>query len=355
MWDAVRFRELVSGRRTSGTATVLRGLLRLAECPYAGAVAARNRAYDLGWKAVERVDVPVVSIGNLTTGGTGKTPLAAWLVRWARAAGLRVVLISRGYHARPGEANDEARELAERFPDLVHLQQPDRVSAARRAVAEFGAQLILLDDGFQHRRLRRDLDIVLLDALEPFGFDHLLPRGLLRESLAGLRRAHVVGLSRADLVSETARRDIKARVALLAPQATWLELSHAFTTLRSSDGAERSWRELAGRPVAAFAGIGNPEGFRRALVEHGYLLSGWREFPDHHHYASADLDDLTRWAAALQPRPVALVCTHKDLVKIPRERLGDIPLEAVCVETRLQAGEPELVARLRNLDVVHHA
>jgi tetraacyldisaccharide 4'-kinase len=317
-------------------------------------MAARNVAFDRSWKQSYHVAAPVVSIGNLTTGGTGKTPLAAWITRWARQAGLRVVLVSRGYGSRSGSANDEALELASQLPDLVHLQQADRVAAAVRAISEFHAQLVLLDDGFQHRRLRRDLDIVLLDALEPFGFDHVLPRGLLRESVTGLRRAHLVGLSRANLVSPQQREAVRRRVQALAPQASWVELSHEVVALRQASGQERSWRELVGKPVAAFAGIGNPEGFRRGLVECGYEVVAWREFPDHHAYATSDLEALARWAEQATPRPAAIVCTHKDLVKIPVDRLGDLPLEALRVEAKFLAGEQELTQRLRNLDFVQH-
>jgi len=354
MWDAAQFRELVSGRIVGASANCLRALLRVAEVPYSAATALRNWAFDRGLKRSVRIPVPVVSIGNLTTGGTGKTPLAAWIARWAQEAGLRVVLISRGYGSRSGQANDEALELAAQLPTLVHLQQPDRVGAAQRAIAEFGAQLILLDDGFQHRRLRRDLDIVLLDALEPFGFGHVLPRGLLRESLAGLRRASVVGLSRANLVSPSEREAIRGRVCKLAPQATWVELAHQVVALRRSSGEERSWRELVGQPVAAFAGIGNPDGFRRGLIECGYQIVAWREFPDHHPYSANDLERLARWAEEATPRPAAIVCTHKDLVKIPSHRLGSLPLEALRVEAKFLAGESEFIERLRNLDFVQH-
>ncbi len=165
-----------------------RGALALAEIPYAAAVDWRNRRYDCG-ATVQRVGVPVVSVGNLTLGGTGKTPLVEWLARWFADRGVRVVLVSRGYGALPGQPNDEALELAQSLPQVPHLQNRDRVQAALEAIGELGAQLILLDDGFQHRRLARDLDLVLVDALEPFGFGHVFPRGTLREPLAGWRRA----------------------------------------------------------------------------------------------------------------------------------------------------------------------
>src|SRR5262249_34901289 len=156
------FREVVSGQRRGAAASILRGILRLVEAPYSSAVAWRNRQYDLGRKAVERVGVPVISVGNLSLGGTGKTPLIEWLARWFRERGVRVAIVSRGYGTKAGSRNDEALELAEKLPDVPHVQNPDRVAASHAAIAEHNCQLILLDDAFQHRRIHRKLDIVLL-------------------------------------------------------------------------------------------------------------------------------------------------------------------------------------------------
>ena len=257
------FRALISGQRRGAQAALLRGLLRAAEMPYTAAVQWRNRQYDRGHKPIERVDVPVISVGNLTLGGTGKTPLVAWLARWFRQRGVRVTIISRGYGAEAGAQNDEALELEQTLPDVPHVQNPDRVAAAKMAIEEFDCQLILLDDAFQHRRIHRDLNIVVVDALEPFGFGHVFPRGALREPLAGLRRSDVVVLSRADLVEPLERERIRSTVAQYAPAAIWLEASHQPEKLLSASGREEALSALAGQPVAAFCGIGNPAGFRQ--------------------------------------------------------------------------------------------
>src|SRR5690606_6118545 len=185
--DPARWEALISGQRRGFAARLARGALTLGELPYALAVLWRNRRYDRRPELVQHAPIPVVSIGNLTTGGTGKTPLVAWVARYLRGLDLRVVLLSRGYGAPDGALNDEALELEQRLPDVPHVQQPDRVAAVNLAAEEFASQIAVLDDGFQHRRLARDLDIVLLDALQPFGYGHLLPRGLLREPLKGLR------------------------------------------------------------------------------------------------------------------------------------------------------------------------
>ncbi len=329
------FRELVSGRRRGVAASFLRGALQLAEVPYKAAVSWRNRQYDRG-KNVERVGVPVVSVGNLTLGGTGKTPLVEWLARWFRQRGLRVAIVSRGYGAEAGSRNDEALELEQKLPDVPHVQNPDRVAAARLAIEEFESQVILLDDAFQHRRIHRDLNIVLLDALEPFGFEHVFPRGTLREPIAGLKRADVIALSRADMVDAAERARIKAIAQRFAPQAIWLECQHAPQSLQASDGQTADLSTLAGRPVAAFCGIGNPVGFRHTLDRCGFKVVELREFPDHYAYQRADVEALAAWAGRL---PVeAVLCTHKDLVKLGVSRLGARPLWAVRIGLAISVG-----------------
>src|SRR3954463_11628125 len=231
MLSPSQFRDIVSGRHRGVAPTLTRGLLRAAEVPYTLAVDRRNRRYDRGHCQVHRVDVPVISVGNLTLGGTGKTPMVKWLAHKLQATGARVALVSRGYGATNGKQNDEALELAESLPGVPHIQNRDRVAAVNDAIREHNPQVIVLDDGFQPRRLARALDIVLLDALEPFGFDHVFPRGTLREPLAGLARANIVCLSRADAVSVDTREIIRRRVAEIAPAAIWCELAHVATRL----------------------------------------------------------------------------------------------------------------------------
>ncbi len=197
--DEAAFLRLVRGETHGALPSLARiGLGGIAGL-YRIGVGARNLAFDRGWKASHRAEVPVVSVGNLTLGGTGKTPMVEWVARWYRARGVRVAILSRGYGDSSG-MNDEGRVLEENLPDVPHLQAPDRVDLASRAVEELESELLVLDDGFQHRRLARDLDIVLLDALDPFGLGRIFPRGLLREPIGSLRRAGVVVLSRADLV-----------------------------------------------------------------------------------------------------------------------------------------------------------
>jgi tetraacyldisaccharide 4'-kinase len=340
MMGPTEFRDLVSGRHRGFGAFALRGLLRVAEVPYTLAVSIRNRRYDRGGTSVHQVSVPVISVGNLTLGGTGKTPMVKWLAQTLENLGARVAIVSRGYGAAAGQQNDEALELAQALPNVPHVQNRDRVAAAQEAIEKFDPQVLLLDDGFQHRRLARDLDIVLLDALEPFGFEHVFPRGTLRESLTGLARAGVICLSRADAVSPTERDSIKCRVAKLAPQAAWCELAHAASHLVNFSGQIQPLEYLVGKRVAAFCGIGNPAGFRHTLSATGCEVANKREFPDHYAYTPADLTELSD--AAIGSSAQFVVCTQKDLVKVQQDRLDDVPLWAVAIEMRFLSGGESL-------------
>jgi tetraacyldisaccharide 4'-kinase len=345
MLDASLFRDVVSGRRRGAGAAASRGLLRLAELPYSYAVRWRNRRFDSGRAEIHRVGVPVVSVGNLTLGGTGKTPLVEWLARWFAEQNVRVAIVSRGYRSPAGQENDEARELAQLLPDVPHVQNPDRVAAARAAIEQFSAEAIVLDDGFQHRRLARDLDIVLLDATEPFGFEHVFPRGTLREPLAGLDRADVVCLSRADWLDERGRDQLRQRVEELAPRAVWCEAIHAPRELRGVTGSVGPLTALAGRRVAAFCGIGNPQAFRRTLAATGCEIVWWREFADHHDYGGRDRVELDQAIADTDAEHV--VCTGKDIVKLPDEQLGGRPLWALTIELQILSGRLQLEDALR--------
>jgi tetraacyldisaccharide 4'-kinase len=341
------FRHLVSGRRRGLGAAAARMVLRAVEIPYTLVVCRRNRRFDRGRPPIERVSVPVVSVGNLTLGGTGKTPMVEWLARWFRQRQVRVTLISRGFGAEQGGVNDEALELEQRLPDVPHVQNRDRVAAAKLAIEEFECQLIVLDDAFQHRRIYRDLDIVLIDALEPFGFGHVFPRGTLREPVTGLARANVIALSRADVLNSAERTAINDEVRRHAPTALWIEMAHAPRRLVAADGGEQSLDTLRGLRVAVFCGIGNAAGFRHTLDGCGAEVLGFREFGDHHAYDRDDVEALAAWAAQLDV--AAIVCTAKDLVKLRVARLGSRPLWALAIELEILTGLREFEALLAPL------
>jgi tetraacyldisaccharide 4'-kinase len=330
------FRALISGRQRGWRADLQRGGLRLASWPYAAGVFLRNWLYDREWAVGRRVPVPVVSIGNLTLGGTGKTPCVEYVARWYRERGLRVALLSRGYGSSGGP-NDEALVLNENLPDVPHLQGADRATLASAALDTLGSEILILDDGFQHRRLHRDLDLVLVDATDPWGAGSLFPRGLLREPGSSLRRADLVLLTRCDQVGAQAVADLRRAVAETVPELPVLETVHRPTVLDDETGPAHSPDCLSGRPVAAFCGIGNPEAFRATLISLGAELTAFRTFPDHHRYAPQDFDSLDAWAAA-QPAPAWIVTTQKDRVKLRRARMGGRPLWGLRIALEIRAG-----------------
>jgi tetraacyldisaccharide 4'-kinase len=336
--------DLLSGRKRGALASVSRCLLSAGAAGYSLGAWVRNQAYDRGWKRIERAAIPVVSIGNLTTGGTGKTPFAAFIARWYRERGVRVAFISRGYGAHDAATNDEALVLDALCPDVPHLQNPDRVAAAHIARVELESQLVILDDGFQHRRLARDLDIVLIDATNPWGFGRLLPRGLLREPVSSLIRAHIVVITRVDHVDRDAIEAIRHSVNSTSSQCGIVEVAFPAARLVGAKGQSAPLDSLAGRSVAAFCGIGNPAAFRSSLVRLGYSVGHFRSFPDHHNYTRTDIEDLDRWIRSLGVD--AVFCTQKDLVKIALETLGDRPLWAVEIGAQVVTGRDLLDAQL---------
>ena len=336
--DAEAFKRLVDGTARGVGPTLARLALAGLSAPYGVVVGCRNAAYDHGLLPTAQGPMPVISVGNLTLGGTGKTPLVAWLARAVAAHGVRPAIVSRGYGAARGERSDEAAELSILLPDVPHVANRDRVAGVREAAAA-GAEIALLDDGFQHRRLGRDLDIVAVDATDPFGCGHLFPRGLLRESLTGLARGHAVVLTRAAAVDAQRRTDIR-RVLTTSCRGrlppVWVEATHRPVQLRSATSAAQPLERLTNARIAAFAGIGNPAAFRTSLTNLGAALIGFRLFPDHHAYTAADLDAIRDWAADLHADLV--VTTLKDLVKVRTDRLGDIPLFALEIALEILPG-----------------
>jgi tetraacyldisaccharide 4'-kinase len=321
-------------------------MLWAASQPYGWVSGLRNRLYDRGWKRSYRAGVPVVSVGNLTLGGTGKTPCVEYVAGFYANFGRRVVILSRGYGAA-GKANDEARVLAANLPGVPHLQGRDRVALSRQAVG-MGAEVVVLDDGFQHRRLARDLDIVLIDASEPWEEERMFPRGFLREFREELGRAHVVVLTRADQVDQFERGRLREVVARFAPHTELVLARHRPQCWLSVDGCRQDLEAFAERPVAAFCGLGQPGGFRRTLCDLGVRLCAFRLFPDHHHYTAGDMEDLAAWKEQWGPECV-LVTTQKDLVKMrPGHSIGR-DLWALRIAFDFQAGQDALDRKLKDV------
>jgi tetraacyldisaccharide 4'-kinase len=321
--------------------------LRLPAALFGVAARARRAAYDAGILPVHRLGVPVVCVGNLSTGGTGKTPMCALVAKRLAERGMRPGLLSRGYGSAPGSnaPNDEARLLERLLPDVPHVQDADRVRGGR-ALVERGCRSIVLDDGFQHRRLHRDLDLVLVDATRPWGLPAtgtgeapvraLLPRGLLREPPSSLTRADAIVLTRVPQASAVELEILERDMARFAPGKPVLRAEHRPVRLLDERGGEHALTALAGRDVDLASGIGNPEAFERTVRDLGARVKTHRAFADHHLYAAADLRGLGEAGRAL-------VVTAKDAVKLAPLGVAFLALE---VELAIVAGDAVLEALL---------
>jgi tetraacyldisaccharide 4'-kinase len=339
--------RLVSGEARGVGPALERLGLRAASVPYGLAVRLRNAAYERGWLRSERVPVPIVSVGNLTAGGTGKTPCVEYVARFYRNLERRVAILSRGYGGAGGR-NDEALVLEEYLPDVPHLQGVDRVALARTAVEELESEVLVLDDGFQHRRLARDVDVVLIDATAPWGHGYLLPRGLLREPPSSLRRADVLVLTRCDQTTAEQRERLRRTLNRIVPHLPLVETTHRPVDLCNSEGESAPLDLLRDGPAAAFCGLGNPEAFRRSLLDLGARLEDFRVYPDHHAYSRQDVEELNRWAERL-PTGAAIVTSQKDAVKLRLSRLADRPLWWLQIRLSVESGQDTLQERLRSV------
>lgn len=342
--------DVISGRRRGVIPAALRAACSVASWGYAAGIVWRNAAYDHGWLKTHRVDCPVISVGNITTGGTGKTPIVAWVAQQLQARGKHPGVLSRGYRSLDGAANDEALVLDRLCPGVTQVPMRDRVTGAAIAIRQHGCNALVLDDAFQHRRLGRDLDLVLIDATQPWGYGHLLPRGLLREPLSGLKRADAVIITRADQVDATTIVDIRHTVARIRGVNEHIAVRFAPQRLINSLGEKKAPVDVTAIKAGAFCGIGNPEGFRRTLQDLG-IDAELRTFPDHHHYTRSDLDHLAEWQRDLGA--TALLTTMKDLVKIPEDHRLAPFIWAVEIAPEFLAGEEHLLRRLEAW-IPHH-
>ncbi len=281
---------------------------------YGLGVRARNAGFEFGWPRVRKLPIPVVSVGNLSVGGTGKTPFVAWFVGQCRSAGLRVGVLARGYGRRSGEdLNDEGRLLAGRFPQLPQEQDGDRYAAGVRLLARDELDLIVLDDGFQHRRLHRDLDVCLLDARMPFG-DGLLPAGWLREPASALRRADVCVLTGCDGVDAAARGEARALVAAAAPgKPVFCAAQRPLDVVVLPSGESEPAPSLDGRRVFLLAAIARPERFRASVVGLGAEVVGEEFLRDHARISPTRLAEAAAGAASAR---AVLLLTEKDEARL---------------------------------------
>jgi tetraacyldisaccharide 4'-kinase len=326
-------------------------------------VALRDTAYQRGWLKAQRLDRPVVSVGNLSVGGTGKTPLVMLIAKLLSRRGWNPGILTRGYGRRrgantvvlapdagrspdPRKVGDEPALLARVLPDVPIIICANRYRGGRQAEECFNVGAHLLDDGFQHRALARDVDVVAVDATQELSEQALLPAGRLREPPLALGRAHLVVVTRVELSNP---RRLERQVRRINPRA---EIFHAATRLCELVDVHTSRTyppdAFHGEPVEAFCGIGNPGAFFADLREWGFSVIGEHTFRDHYVYSGSGLEGLKRLAR--QSRAAALVTTEKDAMNLqPAVAGADIPILACVIRTEVidhRGFEDALVARL---------
>lgn len=356
MADSVQPEEYVRGLLSGEKAGLVPSMIRLALVPpslvYALGMRTRNLLFDTGIFVASPAPCAVVSVGNLVAGGTGKTPMVEWLARWFVERSVPVAILSRGYGAveSQGGAGDEALVLHENLPAVPHLQGPRRAPLARRAHDEFRARVVILDDGFQHRWIRRDLDLVLLDATHSRALYRVLPRGLLREPFRGLRRAHCAVITRSDLASPEHLEWIRDRIRRTRPDLPIVETRHRRTgVIRRKDESNVDPEELRGARVVLLSGIGNPGAFERMARSLPIEVAGIVRFSDHHPYTRAEIDAVEARADRLGAR--AILTTQKDVVKIGRMTGRRVPVWYLGIAVEIVRGEDRLVSLLDALKV----
>jgi tetraacyldisaccharide 4'-kinase len=314
----------------------------------------RNRLYDRGLLEAVDLRARTISVGNLTTGGTGKTPLVAHIAKILLARGEKVCILTRGYKrdeprkrilvangehilADANVAGDEPFELAQKLEGkAIIIADADRRSAGEWAKRKFGVTAFILEDGFQHRQVRRDVDIVCIDATEPWGGGKTLPLGRLREPKSGLGRADIVVITRSDLSDQIS--DLKSEIPDLNPDADVFEARNKIVSVVPANGENVGEDALFDRaqPALAFCAIGNPGSFFEQLKNEGFELAATKAFRDHHRYSQADADALEEQAAAVGAK--AFLTTAKDAVKLA-EITFSLPCFVVEIDVVIDGAE----------------
>lgn len=340
--NASSARKLIAGDCGGRSARVLRALLQPASVAYSAVIRARNYLYDSHRLQTHKSPVPVISIGNITTGGTGKTPMVIWLCNYLHRRNARCAILTRGYKSGKGALSDEPAVLARACPYAPVVVEPDRVAGAARAVEQFDATVLVMDDGFQHRRLARELDIVTIDATCPFGCGRLLPAGLLREPAGSLSRADAVVITRSDQIEPEQLTTLEEQLAAINPNLAIARAVHKPTAVKTFSDAEIGLDRLRDKKILAFCGIANPQAFSRTLDSLGVETSALRTFPDHHRYSTKDLEGL--YDRARRDDADILLTTSKDWVKTATPGLEKHKTILAYVDIRLEliAGEDKI-------------
>ncbi len=335
--------SILSGQQRGFIAAIVKSTLSAFTLPYLAALNTRNVLYRSNIVKSTRLPVKVISIGNITTGGTGKTPLVELTVKYLSESGRKAAVLSRGYGGgNPSqngddEVNDECLTLKENLPDVPVLAGSDRVKNGEKAIDDFGVDCVVLDDGFQHLRLKRDLDVVVIDALNPFGGENLIPRGSLREPLQNLERADLFIISHCDQENEQAIRLIYRKLDQINHSTSVCESIHGpvhFDCIADGPVLELEW--IKDKRIYALSAIGNPESFAYTLKQLGADLIKHKVFQDHHVYTTEEINSVASEAQSLGAD--AIVVTQKDIVKIKKMNIKDANILSLKIEIEITKG-----------------
>ncbi|HOS75773.1 MAG TPA: tetraacyldisaccharide 4'-kinase, partial [Verrucomicrobiota bacterium] len=372
------FIEVVVEERRGKRAELMRGLLYACSKVFQAAIKARRFLYNVRILRDSTLGVQVIAVGNLTVGGTGKTPVVEKFARELRDQGRNVAILSRGYRSKPTPvhqwllnkllfrhdttpprvvsdgksllldsemAGDEPYMLASNLKDVVVLVDKDRVKSGRYAIEKFGCDTLLLDDGFQYWRLRgRRLDIVLVDRQQPFGTGQLLPRGTLREPPSHLARASTIFITKSD--GDTA--ELRRRIAEFNPSAGIIECIHHPLYLEDVFTGQRlPLASLQGRKVASLSGIAQPESFEGSLTALGAELVYSKRFADHHRFTQQEILNVINRSKKRQAE--LIVTTQKDAVRFPKIDRRDLPIRFMRVEIKILRGADDFQDCVRKI------
>lgn len=351
--------ETIMTNRVESRSLLMKPFLFTISIVYGGLVKLREALFKKGILQSKRLPCPVVSIGNITVGGTGKTPMTLYVTELIRRYGYKVAIVSRGYKGKaektvgivcdgrmicmePDQAGDEPFMMAKRLRSVPVIVGKDRFMAGMLAVKEFNPDVVLLDDGFQHLRLYRDIDLVLLDFNSPFGNGNLLPRGILREPASSLSRADALILTRSDSAPGSIKANLLDRLMYLSLKRSVYITSHApyiHMIVKATGDIEdvalsksRDWDSeiIKGRKVFAFSGIARNEDFKHTVEGFGCDVSGFAGFPDHHAYSDEDINSILQSA---KDAGAEIVCTtEKDYARIGHRKSWPINLVIIGIE-----------------------
>src|SRR5664279_3144851 len=359
--------EVIVEERRGAREALVRGLLYACSQGFHAAIKARRFLYNVRILRDSTLGVQVIAVGNLTVGGTGKTPVVEKLARELRDEGRNVAILTRGYRSKPAPlhrrllnkillredqtpprvvsngksllldsemAGDEPYMLASNLKDVVVLVDKDRVKSGRYAIEKFGCDTLLLDDGFQYWHLRgRRHDVVLIDRQQPFGNEHLLPRGTLREPPSHLARAHTIFITKSD----GATAGLRERIARLNSTAAVIECVHQPLYFEDVFSGERKGLDfLAGKKVASLSGIAQPESFEKSIVKLGAELVYSKRFADHHRFTQQEI--LNTINRSKKRQADIIITTQKDAVRFPKIDRRDLPFYFMRVEIKIVDG-----------------